>query len=159
MSKKKVYLASSLGFSESGSYYMYMHLIPLLSSWGLEVVNPWDLVDLKEFLSGLDQISDYEERKSSWKEMNETLAQKNTLAISSCDLVMAILDGPDIDSGVSAEIGYAYASNKKVLGLRTDLRIISDNLGSPINLQVEYFIKSSGGEVFTDIDSLQEYFK
>ena len=30
--------------------------------------------------------------------------------------VLAVLDGSDVDSRVSAEIGYAYSQNKKFLG-------------------------------------------
>ena len=38
------------------------------------------------------------------------------------DLVVAILDGSDADSGTCWECGYAYALGKPVIGVRTDLR-------------------------------------
>ncbi|MGA2259149.1 MAG: nucleoside 2-deoxyribosyltransferase [Thermoguttaceae bacterium] len=43
-------------------------------------------------------------------------------ALDRCDAVVAILDGPDTDSGTCIEIGYARAKNKPVIGVRTDFR-------------------------------------
>lgn len=43
---------------------------------------------------------------------------------SSC--VLAILDGPDVDSGTCVEIGYARARNKRIVGIRTDSRASED---------------------------------
>ena len=42
--------------------------------------------------------------------------------IDKSDLIIAILDGSDVDSGTCVEIGYAYAKGKPILGLRTDFR-------------------------------------
>ncbi len=42
--------------------------------------------------------------------------------VDSSDAVLAILDGTDVDSGVSWEMGYAYARGKPVVGVRTDFR-------------------------------------
>lgn len=39
-----------------------------------------------------------------------------------CDLVVAILDGPDPDSGTCWECGNAYGMYKPVIGVRTDKR-------------------------------------
>ena len=39
-----------------------------------------------------------------------------------CDVVVAVLDGPDADSGTAFEMGYAYALGKPVVGVRTDFR-------------------------------------
>lgn len=39
-----------------------------------------------------------------------------------CDVVVAVLDGPDADSGTCFEIGYARGRGKAVIGLRTDFR-------------------------------------
>jgi len=43
-------------------------------------------------------------------------------AIDAADMVVAVLDGADADSGVSYEVGYAAARGKRVVGLRTDFR-------------------------------------
>lgn len=42
--------------------------------------------------------------------------------VDSADAVLAILDGPEVDSGVAWEMGYAYARGKPVVGVRTDFR-------------------------------------
>ena len=43
-------------------------------------------------------------------------------ALRAADVVVAVLDGPDADSGVSYELGYAHALGKPIIGLRTDYR-------------------------------------
>jgi nucleoside 2-deoxyribosyltransferase len=56
----------------------------------------------------------------------QSLFQKCIHAIEESDIILAILDGPDSDSGTCVEIGYAYAKNKPVIGIRTDIRISED---------------------------------
>ncbi|MBM4081215.1 MAG: nucleoside 2-deoxyribosyltransferase [Planctomycetes bacterium] len=43
-------------------------------------------------------------------------------AIDEADVVVAVLDGADCDSGTAFEVGYAYAKGKPVIGVRTDFR-------------------------------------
>ena len=43
-------------------------------------------------------------------------------ALDNCAVVVAILDGPDADSGTSFELGYARGRGKRVVGVRTDFR-------------------------------------
>lgn len=64
--------------------------------------------------------------------------------------MLALLDGPDVDSGTAAEVGYA-STRIPVVGLRTDIRPAGDNEGVTVNLQVEYFIERSGGAVYRDL--------
>jgi len=47
-------------------------------------------------------------------------------SIDKCDMVVAILDGPDADSGTCVEIGYAKAKGKPIIGVRTDSRASED---------------------------------
>lgn len=42
--------------------------------------------------------------------------------LAAADVVLAVLDGADADSGVAFEVGYARGSGKPVLGVRTDYR-------------------------------------
>ncbi len=49
------------------------------------------------------------------------------------DVVVAILDGPDVDAGTCVEIGYAYAHEKPIIGVRTDFRASEDR---GVNLMV-----------------------
>ena len=43
-------------------------------------------------------------------------------SIAAADVMLALLDGADADSGVAYEVGYARALGKPVLGVRTDYR-------------------------------------
>jgi nucleoside 2-deoxyribosyltransferase len=45
------------------------------------------------------------------------------------DVVVAIMDGPDPDSGTSWEVGYAYGSQKPIVLVRTDFRDLAGNTG------------------------------
>lgn len=49
------------------------------------------------------------------------------------DCVVAVMDGPDPDSGTAWECGYAYAKGKPVLLLRSDLRGSGDAPDIPYN--------------------------
>lgn len=59
--------------------------------------------------------------------------------VDSSDLVVAILDGVDVDSGTAWEIGYAYAKGKPIIGLRTDFRNLSNGV---VNLMIEVPLES-----------------
>ncbi len=54
------------------------------------------------------------------------LFSKCIAALDSAQAVVALLDGADADSGVSFEVGYAYARRIPVLGVRTDYRAGQD---------------------------------
>ena len=47
-------------------------------------------------------------------------------ALDAADALVAILDGPDADSGTCIEMGYAKAQGKPVIGIRTDFRESQD---------------------------------
>ena len=47
---------------------------------------------------------------------------RNVASIAASDIVLAVLDQADPDSGTCWECGYAHAVGKPVVGLRTDLR-------------------------------------
>ncbi len=53
--------------------------------------------------------------------------------LSKADLVIAILEGSDADSGTCIEIGYAAAKGIPVIGVRTDFRASQDR---GVNLMV-----------------------
>lgn len=55
------------------------------------------------------------------------------------DAVLAVLDGADADSGTCWEVGYAYATGKPVIGLRTDFRGSGDDGG--FNLMLSHSCK------------------
>jgi nucleoside 2-deoxyribosyltransferase len=45
------------------------------------------------------------------------------------DGLVAIMDGPDPDSGTSWEVGYAYGTGKPSVLVRTDVRALAGNAG------------------------------
>jgi len=47
-------------------------------------------------------------------------------AIDECDVMVAILDGPDVDSGTAWEMGFAVGSGLPVVGVRTDFRALEE---------------------------------
>ncbi|NOR16371.1 nucleoside 2-deoxyribosyltransferase [candidate division WOR-3 bacterium] len=65
----------------------------------------------------------------------ESIFSKNVAAIDKADILVAVLDGVDVDSGTAWEIGYAYALGKPVYGLRTDFRTLG--IEGVVNLMIE----------------------
>jgi nucleoside 2-deoxyribosyltransferase len=45
------------------------------------------------------------------------------------DVLVAIMDGPDPDSGTAWEVGYAFGTKKPVVLVRTDFRALAGNAG------------------------------
>lgn len=52
------------------------------------------------------------------------------------DTVLAIMDGPDPDSGTCWEVGYGYAKNKLIVLVRTDFRGSGEGNLAPYNLML-----------------------
>ncbi len=52
----------------------------------------------------------------------EEIAATSRAALERSQLVIAVLDGPDADSGTAWECGFAAGIGKKVVGVRTDFR-------------------------------------
>lgn len=96
------------------------------------------------------------ERRNSWIKLNHEIGRKNQALVDECNAIFAVLDGTDVDSGTAAEIGYGFARGKPIVGYRSDFRLSADNEGGIVNLQVEYFIRASGGTIITRIDELSE---
>jgi len=59
-------------------------------------------------------------------DFNRQIYERCMAALDAADVVVAILDGPDADSGTCIEMGYAKAQGKPVLGVRTDFRESQD---------------------------------
>ena len=57
--------------------------------------------------------------------------------LDDADMVIARLDGPQVDDGTAWEIGYFYAKmspEKKIIGIRTDFRRASECEGACVRL-------------------------
>jgi nucleoside 2-deoxyribosyltransferase len=144
----KIYLAGPLGFSEAGMRFHQKTIIPEVERLGHQPLDPWHLTPQSE-IDAVMRMPYGPERRDAWRKLNREIGANNRAAIDRCDLVFAVLDGTDVDSGTASEIGYAFAKGKPILGYRGDFRLSSDNEGSIVNLQVEYFIRQSGGTIIT----------
>ena len=91
---------------------------------------------------------------------NGTLGEKRSIyeaditAPKNSDVVVAVLDGVDVDCGVAFEIGYAAALGKPIVGLKTDHRTFSriEN----INLILEVPLRGIYKSVEEVIEALKE---
>ena len=149
----KIYMASPLGFSEVGRSFYNGTLIPEVIRLGFEVIDPWTLTDQAK-IDAVEKMPYGVERRDTWRRLNVEIGGNNRAGIDRSDAVLAVLDGTDVDSGTAAEIGYAFAKGTPILGYRGDFRLSADNEGSTVNLQVEYFIRQSGGDIVTKLADL-----
>jgi nucleoside 2-deoxyribosyltransferase len=156
--EKRIYIASPLGFSEAGRFFMYEKIIPCVKGLGLEVIDPWKLTP-QHMIDRVLEMPEGSVRKAAWRELNMIIGENNRRGIDCSDGLFAVLDGCDVDSGTASEIGYAAALGKPVTAYRGDFRFSGDNEGSVVNLQVEYFIYSSGGRISGTMDEAKEEIK
>lgn len=147
MVRKRIYLASPLGFAASTRAFMD-DLVAALREV-VDIENPWDDHRFDDEFAAIALVDSSAERRERLAKVNHELGKGNAERIDRSDAVFAILDGVDVDSGTAAEIGYGFARGKHVCGLRTDFRLAGDNEGAIVNLQVQYFIEASGGRVVT----------
>jgi nucleoside 2-deoxyribosyltransferase/predicted secreted protein len=75
------------------------------------------------------------------------LFSKNMQAIDDSDVIVAIIEGADADSGTAWEMGYAFAQGKPVLALRTDFRRVGHH--EHVNLMLE-----QSATIVTSLDTL-----
>jgi nucleoside 2-deoxyribosyltransferase len=150
----RIYLAGPLGFSEAGRAFMPM-LKRALKAGGHRVIDPFALTDT----SAVQRMRYGAAKRAAWRKLNRAIGAANREAIDECDAVLAVLDGVDVDSGTASEIGYAFARGKPILGYRGDFRLSADNEGGAVNLQVEYFIRESGGDIVTELAAVPSALK
>lgn len=149
----KIYLASPLGFSPENDSYrnkIKQHLIQR----GHEIFDPWSQEEAARRIKNALETEDQKERKHAISLAAAFTGAANADGIRWADVVLAVLDGAELDSGTAAEVGYGAGIGKKCFGLRTDFRDTGDLPGLPFNLQVLYFINQSGGTVFRRIEDI-----
>lgn len=61
----------------------------------------------------------------------------NTSALRGCDLMVAILDGAQVDDGTAWEVGFHFARRGKIIGIRTDFRQAGETSSSRVNAMIE----------------------
>jgi len=153
----KIYLANPFGFSEAGRAFYSGRVIPAVQALGHDLIDPWVLTDQAK-IDAVQAMPWGTARRDAWRALDLAIGHNNRLGIDRANAMLAILDGADVDSGTAAEIGYGFGRGMPILGYRGDLRICSDNEGATVNLQVEYFIRQSGGDIITKLAELPEAF-
>ena len=125
----------------------------------------WDIPELKVYAPQENEaINDKSEYADSL-----AIAEADSKELMSSDLLIAVIDGVEIDSGVSAEIGMFATTGKPIFALYTDSRQqgnghimkllalqedATENQFMYRNLFVIGLIKKSGGGVYADEMSL-----
>jgi nucleoside 2-deoxyribosyltransferase len=66
----------------------------------------------------------------------DALFTANIAGIDLADVVVAVLDQADPDSGTGWECGYAFRAGRPIVGLRTDLRAAGDDPAARTNLML-----------------------
>ncbi len=147
-----VYLASPLGFSPEWKSYRDK-IRRQLTQLGCIILDPWE-GPFGTAIAEAGTIQDWPARVAAFKEIAAQIGKANEDMIRSCDVVLGVLDGPELDSGTVSEIGFAAGLGKRCYGLRTDFRDLGDFGGLPFNLQVLYWIEASGGTLFRKIEEI-----
>jgi nucleoside 2-deoxyribosyltransferase len=141
--RPRCYIASPLGFTEAGRDYYARYLQALVEH--VDPVDPWTLTEPEEFAAAAAQ-----DRVHAF---GIEVGARNAAAIFSSHMLIAQLDGQEVDAGTAAEVGYAAALGLPCVGIRSDLRA-SGEPGMHVNLQLEAFIVLSGGFIATSLDEL-----
>jgi len=66
----------------------------------------------------------------------ENIFKSDVAGIEWAEVVVAVMDGPDPDSGTCWEVGYAYAKGKPIITVRTDFRGSGEGGLAPFNLML-----------------------
>ncbi|MBV9189525.1 MAG: nucleoside 2-deoxyribosyltransferase, partial [Betaproteobacteria bacterium] len=130
-------------------------LIPAIAKSGVTPINPWapnPRIDAQ--IQAVQAFSDLPSRREAWTRLIDDIGGTNAKSIQRADGVVAVLDGVDVDSGTAAELGYAAALGKWIVGYRGDFRRTGDDETATVNLQVEYFIRRSGGVIVRSLAEL-----
>ena len=96
--KPRCYLASAFGFSEAGRHYYREIYVPALAEV-ITPVDPWSLISDAEVTAAL--------REGREAEIAREIGRRNIQAIRSSQLLVASLEGQEVDSGTASEVGYA----------------------------------------------------
>lgn len=149
-----LYLASPLGFSPELRTYLEK-VKNKIRDLGWNIFDPWEQTELHPEIEAAWHITDCAEREAAFRDISSRIGHLNEKGIRTSQALLAILDGPEVDSGTASEVGFASALGLRCFGLRTDLRDSGDFPGIPINLQVLHFIERSGGRLFRKIDEIE----
>jgi nucleoside 2-deoxyribosyltransferase/predicted secreted protein len=114
----RIYLAAPL-FSRAEKEYN-ISLFETLSSHFFEVYLPQEVGD---------------DSHHRGKKAHRDIFHRHLDALENTDIVVAVIDGADADSGTAWEMGYAYAHGIPVIAIRTDFRMAGHH--EHVNLMLE----------------------
>ncbi len=117
----RIYQAGPL-FSEAEREWHKALKARLLTA-GHEVIWPGDLITQEEIAEWGDEAP-------------ARILQRDLEGVISCNAVVALLDGPQVDDGTAFEIGFAYAKGIPVFGVRTDFRVCGDTPKGSLNAMI-----------------------
>jgi nucleoside 2-deoxyribosyltransferase len=114
----RIYLAGPL-FSEAERSWN-LKIAEYLRSYAYDVYLPQEIGD-SSASRGVDA--------------HQEIFTQNHAALDESDIIVAVIDGADADSGTAWEIGYAYARGIPVYAIRTDFRMVGAT--EQVNLMLE----------------------
>lgn len=142
-----IYLAGPL-FSE-GQRSWQMRIKQGIQNWaalqgvGLDVIYPYELVAA---------AAEQQEAELTGRDIF-VLCER---ALREADVLVATLDGAQVDDGTAWEVGYFYALSKgaseRILGIRTDFRSAGDVRGTRVNAMLD----ASCGRIVGSLEELLE---
>jgi nucleoside 2-deoxyribosyltransferase len=71
-------------------------------------------------------------KKEILVKLDASIFSKDTQEIRNCDILLIILDGRVPDEGACVELGFAFALNKKCIGIKTDSRTLLAGQDNPM---------------------------
>lgn len=122
------------------------------------------MVDALSCTSGLDASEDFFLPHRDGGELGKGPKRLDIFSldidsVNNADIMVALLDGQDVDSGTCIELGYAYAKGKKIFGIITDFRSYCTNDQEPHrpNLMV-WGVCEEGTTLFHNLEELSSAF-
>jgi len=152
MEKPTIYIAGPYGFTEAQKFFYYHEMIPKLGQH-FELIDPWQLTEYEKVLA-VTTMPEGPERKKAFNILNREIYLNNRVGIKKSQGGIFILDGVDVDSGTSFEMGVMSEQGKPMIGYRGDFRTSGDNDASEVNLMLTESIKEKSGIICHTLDEL-----
>jgi nucleoside 2-deoxyribosyltransferase len=86
----------------------------------------------------------------------EGIFQANLQALDRCSIMVAILDGTQMDDGTAWKMGYHYSRGRKIIGIRTDFQKAGETNSSKVNAMIEHSCQAIVGGLDDLVITLKE---
>jgi hypothetical protein len=111
------------------NYSVSKKIVPLARDRGaqIEIIFPYDLITQEEI-------------NSLGANAKREIFSRCKSHLDRADMVIALLDGSQVDDGAAWEIGFFYRGKPygaKIIGVRTDFRNVGESAGAVVNAMVE----------------------